>query len=360
MPTNTSKTIKQVSGPTAIDLFSGCGGLTLGLKKAGFDVVAAVEIDKDAANTFRANHPDVDLKESDIQKLSPRAMRRELKLRPGQLDLLAGCPPCQGFSSLRTRNGAARNRDARNNLVCEMLRFARAFMPKAIMMENVPGLADRKPFFDLCTGLARLGYEINFDVKDAAEFGVPQRRRRLILLAGRGFKIEFPNGAKKTWTVRDAIKRLPKAGKSNDPIHDIPEQRSKKVAALIRDIPKNGGSRGDLPKRRQLACHKTSDGFKDIYGRMAWDKVAPTITGGCFNPSKGRFLHPQENRAITMREAALLQGFPRRYIFDAKSGKQRIAVMIGNALPPEFIRRHALAIAQALPKRAHRQVSRRG
>ena len=138
-------------------------------------------------------------------------------------------------------------------------------------------------------------------------------------------------------------------------IHDIPElRRSQKVAALIRDIPKNGGSRSDLPRSRQLACHKKSDGFKDIYGRMAWDKVAPTITGGCFNPSKGRFLHPVENRAITMREAALLQGFPRRYIFDTKSGKQRIALMIGNALPPEFIRRHALAVAQALPKRSVR------
>lgn len=361
MAAKTSKPTAPVLRRTAIDLFSGCGGLTLGLKKAGFTVVAAVEIDKDAAETFRANHPDVELKESDIQKLSPRAMRRELKLRPGQLDLLAGCPPCQGFSSLRTRNGASRNRDARNDLVREMLRFARAFKPKAIMMENVPGLADRKPFFDLCAGLERLGYDINFDVKDAAEFGVPQRRRRLIMLAGRGFKIEFPNGAKKIRTVRDTIEGLPKAGRSNDPIHDIPEQRrSEKVAALIRDIPKDGGSRGDLPKHRQLECHKKSDGFKDIYGRMAWDKVAPTITGGCFNPSKGRFLHPRENRAITMREAALLQGFPRRYIFNAGAGKQRIALMIGNALPPEFIRRHALAIAQALPKRSARQVSKSG
>lgn len=352
MPTKTKKTIEP-GGRTAIDLFCGCGGLTLGLKRAGFNVVAAVEIDRDAAKTFRANHPDVALKESDIQELSPRVMLRELKLRVGQLDLLAGCPPCQGFSSLRTRNGAARNRDVRNDLVREMLRFAKVFKPKAIMMENVPGLATRKPFFDLCAGLARLGYKINFAVKDAANFGVPQRRRRLIMLAGRGFEIEFPDGARKVRTVRDTIRSLPKAGRSHDPLHDIPEmRRSAKVAALIRDIPKNGGSRSDLPKRRQLTCHKKSDGFKDVYGRMAWDKVAPTITGGCFNPSKGRFLHPQENRAITMREAALLQGFPLRYIFDARTGKQRIALMIGNALPPEFIRRHALAITGALANRS--------
>ncbi len=337
---------------TAIDLFSGCGGLTLGLKKAGFDVIAAVEIDRMAANTFRANHPEVLLKNTDIKKLSAKGLRRELKLRRGQLDLLAGCPPCQGFSSLRTRNGANRNRDMRNTLVHEMLRFARAFLPKAIMMENVPGLAERKPFDYLCEGLQRLGYQITFDVKDAAAYGVPQRRRRLIMLAGRGFGIEFPKAARMTRTVRDAIADLPKAGASRDALHNLPElKRSPKVAALIRDIPKDGGSRGDLPKSRQLACHKRNDGFRDIYGRMGWDKVAPTITGGCFNPSKGRFLHPRENRAITMREAALLQGFPRSYFFDVKAGKQRIALMIGNALPPEFIRRHALSIREELQAR---------
>lgn len=342
--------------PTAIDLFSGCGGLTLGLKQAGFNVVGAVEIDKQAAETFEANHPDVLLKICDIRNLSARGLRHELKLHLGQLDLLAGCPPCQGFSLLRTRNGANRNRDGRNNLVREMLRFTRAFRPKTIMMENVPGLIRHKPFFDLCDALRRLGYEITFDVKDAASYGVPQRRRRLIMLAGRGFEIGFPEGAKTIRTVRDAIAGLPKAGFSNDTLHDFPElRRSDKVAALIRDIPKNGGSRGDLPRSRQLACHTRSDGFKDIYGRMAWDKVAPTITGGCFNPSKGRFLHPEENRAITLREAALLQGFPRSYFFDVKTGKQRIALMIGNALPPEFIRRHALAIMDELKSRRTRR-----
>src|SRR6185503_9676617 len=147
-----------------------------------------------------------------------------------------------------------------------------------------------KPFYDLCNGLNRLGYKITFDVKDAAAYGVPQRRRRLIMLAGRGFDLEFPKGAKKGRTVRDAIASLPKAGASRDALHNIPElKRSPKVAALIRDIPKDGGSRSDLPKSRQLPCHRRNDGFKDIYGRMAWDKVSPTITGGCFNPSKGRF-----------------------------------------------------------------------
>src|SRR5947209_7961842 len=140
---------KRKGRPCAVDLFSGCGGLTLGLKQAGFDVLGAVEVDPAAVETYKANHSDVLVKHTDIRKLSAKGLRLELKLRRGELDLLAGCPPCQGFSTLRTRNGANRNRDTRNDLVNEMLRFARAFRPKAIMMENVPRLVGHKPFNDL-------------------------------------------------------------------------------------------------------------------------------------------------------------------------------------------------------------------
>jgi DNA (cytosine-5)-methyltransferase 1 len=117
---------------------------------------------------------------------------------------------------------------------------------------------------------------------------------------------------------------------------------------LIRRIPKNGGSRSDLPEEDQLDCHKRCNGFKDVYGRMAWGEVSPTITSGCFNPSKGRFLHPEEDRAITMREAALLQGFPRRYKFPTTDNKSAIALMIGNALPPPFIAAHARCIVKSI------------
>ncbi len=341
--------------PRAIDLFSGCGGLTLGLREAGFDVVGAVEIDPAAVKTYKANHPNVHVEQVDIRKLSATGLRRALKMRRGELDLLAGCPPCQGFSALRTRNGANRNRDARNNLVHEMLRFARAFRPKAVMMENVPGLVGRKPFDDLCAGLRQLGYRVMFAVKDAAQFGVPQRRRRLILLAGLGFDIQFATETRRVRTVRGAIGRLARPGRSRDALHNLPEkERTARIQRLIRDVPKDGGSRADLPRSRQLQCHIRCNGFKDIYGRMAWTKVAPTITSGCFNPSKGRFLHPEEDRAITMREAALLQSFPRNYMFDLSAGKEAVALMIGNALPPEFIRRHALEICCALRQRKRR------
>ena len=120
---------------------------------------------------------------------------------------------------------------------------------------------------------------------------------------------------------------------------------------MIRRIPKDGGSRTDLPEEDQLDCHKRCNGFKDVYGRMAWSEVSPTITSGCFNPSKGRFLHPEEDRAITMREASLLQGFPRQYKFPAGSGKSAIAMMIGNALPPPFIAAHARRVLNSLQPR---------
>ncbi|HEX3989277.1 MAG TPA: DNA cytosine methyltransferase [Verrucomicrobiae bacterium] len=353
---NTRRKDKSTKSPTrpplAIDLFSGCGGLTLGLRQAGFEVLGAIEHDPAAVRTYKANHPRVLVKQKDITGVSARAFRRELKLRRGQLDLLAGCPPCQGFSSLRTRNGARKIRDRRNNLVQQMLRFARAFQPKAIMMENVPGLVRHKPFKELCEGLRRLGYKIIFDVKDAAHYGVPQRRKRLILLAGRGFDFSFAKGTKRIRSVRGAIGNLSEPGRSRDPLHNLPEKkRATRIMRMIKDIPKDGGSRGDLPMSRQLDCHRRTSGFTDIYGRMAWDSVAPTMTSGCFNPSKGRFLHPERDRAITMREAALLQSFPSTYRFDLSCGKEEIALMIGNALPPEFVRRHALQVVESLKTR---------
>lgn len=337
--------------PIAIDLFSGCGGLTLGLKQAGFNVVGAVELETLAVRTYRANHKRVSVWEQDISKLSVYTVKKKLGLQRGQLDLLAGCPPCQGFSSLRTRNGATRNRDRRNNLIREMLRFVQGLRPKAVMMENVPGLKSHIQFREFCRGLRKLGYKVDWAIKDAARYGVPQRRKRLILLAGQKNMIPFAVETDRSTTVHHAIGRLPKAGGSGDPLHDLKERRKPKVLELIKDIPKDGGGRLDLPEERQLECHKKFDGFKDIYGRMAWNEVAPTITSGCFNPSKGRFLHPIENRAITIREAALLQSFPGDYWFPCDTGKQAVALMIGNALPPEFIRRHAKEIGKVLKRK---------
>ncbi|MCU0785484.1 MAG: DNA cytosine methyltransferase [Verrucomicrobia bacterium] len=338
----------QGKRPVAIDLFAGCGGVTVGLRQAGFRVAAALEIESLASRTYRMNHRGVRLTMADIRDVDGRKWLRELGLRRGQLGLLAGCPPCQGFSTLRTRNGATWNRDPRNNLVAEMLRLVKEMRPKTVMMENVPRLAEKKVFRDFTDTLECLGYKVKWDIVDVKDYAVPQRRRRLVLVAGRGIDVRFPKPVKSHRTVREAIGHLPPAGKSGDPLHDLPEQRSEAVRRKIAKIPRNGGSRRDLPKHMQLECHLRCNGFKDIYGRMAWDEVSPTITGGCFNPSKGRFLHPARNRNITMREAALLQTFPSRYKFDLAAGKQGVALMIGNALPPELVRRQAVEVKRAL------------
>jgi DNA (cytosine-5)-methyltransferase 1 len=340
---------------TAVDLFSGCGGLTLGLTQAGFKVLAAIESDALAVETYKANHPKVKVSHGDIRAVQAKPFRESLNLEIGELDLLAGCPPCQGFSALRTRNGAKQRRDQRNGLITEMLRFTRAFRPKAVMMENVPGLAHHWSFKKLCRDLRNLGYRVEWDIKDARHYGVPQRRKRLILLAGLRFDIALAKESEAVNTVWKAIGDLKQPGRSHDKLQNLREYRSKKVLEFIKAIPKDGGSRSDLPKWKQLACHKRTDGFKDIYGRMAWNEPAPTITGGCFNPSKGRFLHPAADRAITLREAAILQTFPRRYRFPAHKSKESIALMIGNALPPTFIRRHANQIAKSLEGAARRK-----
>ena len=326
---------------TAIVLFSGCGGLTLGLKQAGYSVLAAVEIEPKAQATYELNHPDVNLYRSDVREIDPIVLLRDIGLVKGQLDLLAGCPPCQGFSRLRTRNQCISVRDPRNGLVGEFLRFVSALLPRNIMLENVPALLGDGRFKKLRSELKKIGYKSDCKILDAADFGVPQRRKRLIMLASLEGKPSISFEGEKGGTVRDAIGGLESPDTSSDPLHSIPEKRSQKVQDLIARIPKYGGSLSDLPLTDQLACHRRSNGFFDVYGRMAWDKVSPTITSGCHNPSKGRFLHPAENRAITLREAAILQGFPVTYRFDVRHGKDSIALLIGNALPPPFIAAHA-------------------
>ncbi|WP_419744943.1 DNA cytosine methyltransferase [Xanthomonas phaseoli] len=336
----------------AIDLFSGCGGLSLGLKGAGFAVTAAVEIDRKAQQTYKLNHPDVRLYAEDIRKLDPAQILQDIGLQVGELDLLAGCPPCQGFSRLRTKNKMTSVSDDRNDLVEDFLRFIQVMRPKTVMLENVPALSKDARFLSMQGELHVLGYETVVHVLDAADYSVPQRRKRLIMLASRVHIPVVAEKAKRRVTVRQAFKGMVEPGEGRDRLHGMGENRSQKVRNLIALIPKDGGSRGDLPAKYQLDCHKRRDGFNDVYGRIAWDEVSPTITSGCHNPSKGRFLHPAQDRTISLREAAVLQGFPRSYKFDIAHGKESIALMIGNALPPPFITAHAESLRIGLVGKA--------
>ncbi|ORU93299.1 MAG: cytosine methyltransferase [Cycloclasticus sp. symbiont of Poecilosclerida sp. N] len=336
----------------AIDLFCGAGGLTLGLINAGFKVISGVENSEPAISTYKSNYSDHKLYAEDIRELKPEKVMNDLGLRVGELDLLAGCPPCQGFSTHRTRNKVASVSDVRNDLVFELMKFVRAMLPKTIMMENVPGLAKDKRIDTVLEELKKLGYQIDentVQVKDASEYGVPQRRRRMILLASRIGFIKPAKKADKKVTVRDVIHGFGAVGKSGDVLHDLRAKRTKRIEEMIKLVPKDGGSRAQLPKEYWLKCHlKSPKSYTDVYGRMAWDTVSPTITGGCHQPSKGRFLHPEENRVISLREAALLQTFPKDYQFSMKKGKDAVALMIGNALPPEFIKRHAAMVRRHL------------
>ena len=262
--------------------------------------------------------------------------------------MLAGCPPCQGFSRLRTLNRTLPINDPRNDLVEDFLRFVDALLPKTIMMENVPALVTDGRFSILCAEIKSLGYEYVVNILDAADYGVAQRRKRLILLASRVHSPKIAAKNSHRITVRQALHGVGAPSRTKDALHAVGEKRSQAVKNLIKLIPKNGGSRSDLPESYQLACHRRANGFHDVYGRMAWDDVSPTITSGCINPSKGRFLHPSYNRTITLREAALLQGFPKDYIFKTTHGKEAVALMIGNALPPPFIAAHASALRNGI------------
>jgi DNA (cytosine-5)-methyltransferase 1 len=332
----------------AVDLFAGSGGLTVGLRRAGFSVIGAVEANALAASTYRKNHPRVRLLEDDIQTIDPATLANAARFKVGELDLLAGCPPCQGFSTLRTLNGKVGINDPQNELVFDFMRFVLELKPKAVMMENVPGLYEDARLAAVQEHLRSAGYQSEARVLNARDYGVPQGRRRMVLIALRGTEPVFAKKKNRRRTVRQAIGRMPQPGQGDDPLHDYTVKRSPRLEQIIAAIPKDGGSRAALPDDLRLDCHAKVDGFKDVYGRMSWASQSPTITGGCINPSKGRFLHPEQDRPITLREAALLQGFPRGYHFSLERGRYPAAQMIGNAFPPKFAEHHAREIANSL------------
>ncbi|MBI2788988.1 MAG: DNA cytosine methyltransferase [Elusimicrobia bacterium] len=354
---------------TAIDLFSGGGGLTVGLKNAGFKVVAAVEMNKEAAATYKANHPDTTLIEQDIRKVRGATIA---KASPsGKIDLIAGCPPCQGFSSLTAKY---KRNDPRNGLVSEMERLIGELQPSAVMMENVPGLAmkGKRRLTKFKARLTELGYTVNCEVLQVADFGVPQRRRRLVLLAGKGFSITMPktthsrvgeDGLKRWENVQSVLKGLPrpvtldeswKAGSG-------PKKFNWNVVRTLSDdnvrrLRKARVGRGwtSIEKRLRPTCHKNRKaGFSNVYGRMRWVEPSPTITGGCTTFSKGRFGHPNQLRTISVREAALLQTFPADYIIDTNH-MEAACNIIGNALPCSFASAVATKCSIALKAKTQR------
>ncbi|MFI6130271.1 DNA cytosine methyltransferase [Micromonospora sp. NPDC051141] len=334
---------------TVVDLFCGCGGGSMGFHRAGFRTVGAVEIDEDAATAFTMNvgvTPIVkdirDVRGEDI--LAPAGLRR------GDLTLLFGCPPCQSFTVLRRAAKPLDYDEQRRELIYEYLRLVEELNPRHIAFENVPGLVEGRwrPYYDNFEKiLSDLGYRVEQKVVDAAEYGVPQRRRRVLVIGSRVTEPELPlpthsatgnneTGRKRRLpfvTVRDAIKDCPVlASGEQDPADEFHKARRHSQLALERlaCIPEGGG-RLNLPEHLVLACHKDHKGHYDIYGRMWWDRVAPTLTSGCTNVTRGRFAHPEQDRAITLREAMLLQTFDEGARLHG--GVEKMALQVGNAVP---------------------------
>lgn len=335
--------MKSNENLTAVDLFCGCGSVTLALRKAKFEVLGAIDNDPVACRSYKKNHPQVNLHGSDIRTLDAKQFAFSLKKE--RVDLLVICAPCQPFSS---QNKKRNNRDVRSDLILESVRFAKALKPRAIFFENVAGLVSPR-FRDVLSMLSRdlhsLGYELGVPSKvDASEFGVPQRRVRCIMLAWKrpdDFSDTFDYKRRSPLkTVRSAISKLPAltSGEraTDDPLH-FARRHSELTLERLQNIPNDGGSRFSLPKHLELACHKNFKGHPDVYGRMKWDSVAPTLTTGCTDVTRGRFAHPVQDRAISLREAALLQSFPVDYTFAGNSGE--IARQIGNAVPFEMARK---------------------
>lgn len=339
---------------SAVDLFCGAGGLTHGLLQAGIKVEAGIDIDEQARYAFVTNNPGVDFLAWDVGRKNYPSVKK--LFAKDKYRLLAGCAPCQPFSKL-TR---AITKHECWDLLDNFGRFVEGIEPDFVTMENVPELADRgREVFDrFLNRLENKGYFVDWEVVKCEEYGVPQSRRRLVLLASLLGDIKVPEGKypqPSQWkTVRRTIGTLPPLDAGDidpsDPLHAA-SQLSAMNLRRIRATSHDGGTRRDWPDELVLECHRKKSGerYHSIYGRMWWDKPAPTMTTLCTGIGNGRFGHPEQDRSITLREAALFQSFPRSYEFwplGQKINRKAISRMIGNAVPPRLAKALGEAIIQ--------------
>jgi DNA (cytosine-5)-methyltransferase 1 len=337
---------------SAVDLFCGAGGLTHGLLRASISVEGGIDVDPAAAHAYTKNNAGARFLQWDVGRKNYPSIAK--LFAEGKHRLLAGCAPCQPFSKLT--NGIERHRSW--DLLDNFGRFVDGIVPELVTMENVPELAQRgrEVFDSFRRTLERNDYYVDWKIVNCADYGAPQSRKRLVLLASRLGEIKVPEGRysdpSKWKTVRQAIGGLAPvsagAQHPDDPLHAA-ARLSPLNMRRIRATPHDGGTKDDWPKDLVLHCHrrKTGSRYHSIYGRMWWDRPAPTMTTLCNGIGNGRFGHPEQDRAITLREAALLQTFPHDYEFwppEAKLNSKAIARMIGNAVPPELAR----ALGEAL------------
>lgn len=333
---------------SCVDLFCGAGGLTHGFVLEGVNVVAGIDLDPACRFPYEANNQ-ARFVERDISKVTADEINK--LFGDADMKVLAGCAPCQPFSTYAQRYELD-GKDGKWGLLYEFARLADGAKPDIITMENVPTVAKHAVFHDFVDTLKRLGYNVWFDVVDSSQYGVPQMRRRMVLLASMHGKIEMIKPTYlKPQTVRQAISRLRPLGAGEaaprDKLH-IAAKLSEKNLKRIK-VSKPGGTWRDWPKHLVADCHRAKSGqtYSGVYARMEWDKPAPTMTTQCFGFGNGRFGHPDQDRAISLREAAIIQSFPRDYKFIPKDGEANFKVLgrlIGNAVPVDLGR----AIAQSI------------
>ena len=339
------------------DFFSGCGGTSKGFQLAGLNPVFALDFDEDAAKTFQENFKNTQFKSTDIRKFDPA----EIAALVGQSDirLFCGCAPCQPFTRQNTTKPEKKS-DTRRSLLSYFGSMVEEHRPEYVFVENVPGIqrvSGNSTLTRFKKRLEALGYWSSVGIVESQNYGVPQRRRRLVLLASRLGNIELPAAThgpeqnKPFSTVREWISHFPplEAGQTHP---EIPNHRAASLSPLnlkrVKATPPEG-SRADWPDDLRLDCHtkKGYSGHTDVYGRMRWDGPATGLTTRCISLSNGRYGHPEQDRAISVREAAALQTFPEDFRFLGSLGSQ--ARQIGNAVPvllAQAFGSHVLAHAQ--------------
>ncbi len=341
----------------AVDLFCGAGGLTCGLRQAGIEVVEGVDLDQTCRHAYEFNN-DVRFVYKCVLSYTANEIKRAFG--DAKVKLLAGCTPCQPFSTY-TRGTRGNHRDSWA-LLDRFVELARASQPDIVSMENVTPLAETERFLACVGALEDAGFRVSHGIVDCREYGAPQQRRRLVLLASRHGAINIlppTHPSEKDWKdVREAISDMPPLGAGDvdpeDPLHRTSWLSEVNMQRMLASKP--GGTWRDWPDELRVACHTRSTGktYSAVYGRMQWDKPAPTMTGQCFGFGNGRFGHPEQHRAISLREAAILQTFPASYSF-VKPGTpvhmKSVGRMIGNAVPPLLGRVIGKSIVQHIRER---------
>jgi DNA (cytosine-5)-methyltransferase 1 len=334
----------------ALDFFCGAGGLTRGFLDAGIHVVAGLDVNEGCRRTYETNNKPAKFVACDLRTVRREDLETYVQGIPTSELIFAGCAPCQPFSKQR------REIDVRDKtLLSHFGRLVGEFLPAYVVIENVPGIVKipgNSTYRRFTRTLENLGYDLCEGVLDAKFFGVPQTRRRWVVVASNRVKPELPQPThgvrgKPFVTVREAIARYPRLGAGEQSVSVANHRAAKLEPQNIRRLkatPPDGGGRMQWPKNLVLDCHAGDyEGHSDVYGRMRWDAPAPALTCKCFSVSNGRYGHPEQDRAISLREAASLQSFPDNFVFYGQS-QSEIGAQIGNAVPVRLAGRLAKTI----------------